>query len=158
MKEPTAYPTEIQKPIAILKFLWTRQRNGRWGISDAKGIDLKPRDGFEPDYFPIDSEMVLLTDRPSPNFREMSASFGGTEFLMRQSIVPIVAWNDGDSAIKCIGTGSIVSCSGFVLTAAHVIMDPYEGAYGMTRNGNALAFDVSYECVHTIADHILDLL
>ncbi len=38
--------------------------------------------------------------------------------------------NDGDTAIRCIGTASIISCSGYVLTAAHVIMDPYESGYG----------------------------
>lgn len=81
-----------------------------------------------------------MTNSPSRKFREMSASFGSTSFLMRQSVVPIVAWNNGDPAIRCVGTGSIVSCSGFVLTAAHVIMDPYEGSYDMTKKGAELAW------------------
>jgi hypothetical protein len=135
MKETDADPSSIQPPFAVLKSLWTRQGNGRWGVTDLKSIDLKPQSGFDPDYFAIASEMILMTPSPSRNFREMSASFGSTAFLMRQSVVPIVAWNNGDSAIRCIGTGSVVSCSGFVLTAAHVIMDPYEGSYGMTKKG-----------------------
>ena len=50
-----------------------------------------------------------------------------TEFLLRQSIVPIVAWNDGDDEIRCIGTGFFISATGYLLTAARVLRDPIDG-------------------------------
>jgi hypothetical protein len=114
----------------ILKSLWSRGPNGRWGVTDMKGIYFRSKPGFDGNYFAFESEMTLMTTRPSQNFHEMTASFGSTDFLMKQSVVPVVAWNEGDTLIRCIGTASIISCSGLVLTAAHVVMDPYESGYG----------------------------
>lgn len=116
--------------IGILKSLWSRRADGRWAITDAKGIHFKPKAGFDSTYFAFESDVELLTTTPSRNLIEMSASFGLTDFLMKQSVVPVVAWNDNDAVIRCIGTASIISCSGYVLTAAHVIMDPYDSGYG----------------------------
>ncbi len=82
--------------IGILKSIWRRDDAGRWVIHDLQRIDLRPRDGFTRDYFKIKDELALLTQRPGPIFDNLFASFGSTEFLLRQSIVPIVAWNDGD--------------------------------------------------------------
>jgi hypothetical protein len=48
---------------------------------------------------------------------------------VRQSIVPVVAWNDGDEEIRCIGTGFFISASGLLLTAAHVLRDPVDENY-----------------------------
>jgi hypothetical protein len=45
---------------------------------------------------------------------------------MKQSIVPVVSWKEGANYMKCIGTAFIVSCTGFVVTAAHVVLDPSE--------------------------------
>src|SRR5579862_4408263 len=128
----------MQSPIAILKSLWSRQPNGRWGITDLKGLDLTPKIGGEADYFALEGEIQLMTPRPSANLHEMFASFGTTDFLMKQSILPVVAWKNGDAAIRCIGTASIISCSGYVITAAHVIMDPYDSGYGASKDGSQL--------------------
>jgi hypothetical protein len=49
---------------------------------------LKPRQGFEADYFKIEGEMVLPTQQPGPVMQDLFATFGHTEFLIRQSIVP----------------------------------------------------------------------
>lgn len=117
------------EPIGILKSLWTKNEAGVWVIHGIKGVDLKPRQGFEADYFKIKDEMVLLTERPGPVIRDFFATFGHTEFLIRQSIVPIVAWNDGDRGIRCIGTGFFISASGFLMTAAHVVRDPIDDEY-----------------------------
>jgi len=54
---------------------------------------------------------------------------------MQQSIVPVVAWLEGEHAMRCIGTASIISCTGYLLTAAHVVMDPIEAGYGAVRDG-----------------------
>lgn len=70
-----------------------------------------------------------MTQRPGPIMNNFFTTFGTTEFLVRQSIVPVVAWNDGDEEIRCIGTGFFISASGLLLTAAHVIRDPVDENY-----------------------------
>ncbi len=129
--------------ITILKSLWKKNDAGVWTTHGIKAIDLKPRAGFEPDYFKIEDEMVLLTDQPGPVMRDFFATFGHTEFIIRQSIVPIVAWNDGDQGMRCIGTGFFISASGLLMTAAHVIRDPIDDRYAnYTRIGErAFKFD-----------------
>jgi hypothetical protein len=131
--------------IAILKSLWKKNEAGVWAVHGMKGIDLKPREGFAPDYFKIKDEMVLLTDRPGPVMQDFFATFGLTEFLIRQSIVPVVAWNDGDRGLRCIGTGFFISASGLLMTAAHVVRDPIDDQYAAhTKIGeNAFRFDKS---------------
>ncbi len=52
---------------------------------------------------------------------------------MGQSIVPIVAMIPGEGLVRCLGTGFFVSCTGLLLTAAHVLSDPIERKYGRVR-------------------------
>jgi hypothetical protein len=93
------------------------------------------------DYFAFESELELMTSRPSQNIVELMASVGPTDFLLKQSIVPVVAWRERDRYIRCIGTASVISCTGYLLTAAHVLMDPFESGYGGgTRVGSQLTF------------------
>jgi hypothetical protein len=115
--------------IGILKSLWKKNEAGVWASHDLKGIDLKPRKGFSKDYFKIENEVNLMTQSPGPIMNNFFATFGTTEFLIRQSIVPIVAWNDGDGEIRCIGTGFFISASGLLMTAAHVLRDPVDENY-----------------------------
>ena len=115
--------------IGILKTIWKKSEAGVWACHDLKGIDLKPRDGFSKDYFKIKNEVNLMTQRPGHIMNNFFATFGTTEFLVRQSIVPIVAWNDGDEEIRCIGTGFFISASGLLMTAAHVLRDPVDENY-----------------------------
>ncbi|MDA9420620.1 hypothetical protein XH97_00155 [Bradyrhizobium sp. CCBAU 53380] len=90
---------------------------------------MKPRKGFAKDYFKIENELQLMTQRPGRAMDNFFATFGATEFIVRQSIVPIVAWIDGDEEIRCIGTGFFISASGILLTAAHVLRDPVDENY-----------------------------
>jgi len=115
--------------IGILKTIWKKNEAGVWVVHGLKGIDLKPREGFTEDYFKVENEMKLMTQSPGPIMSNIFASFGTTEFLVRQSIVPVVAWNDGDEEMRCIGTGFFISASGLLLTAAHVIRDPVDENY-----------------------------
>jgi hypothetical protein len=115
--------------IGILKSIWRQDEAGAWACHDLQGLDLKPRDGFSKDYFKIQDEMNLLTQRPGLVFDNLFATFGMTEYLVRQSIVPVVAWNDGDAEAMSIGTGFFISASGLLLTAAHVLRDPVDGNY-----------------------------
>ncbi|MBR0828993.1 trypsin-like peptidase domain-containing protein [Bradyrhizobium manausense] len=115
--------------IGILKSIWRKNAAGVWATHDLSGIDLKPRKGFSKDYFKIDDEVNLMTQRPGQIMNNFFATFGTTEFLVRQSIVPIVAWIDGDEEIRCIGTGFFISASGILMTAAHVLRDPADENY-----------------------------
>jgi hypothetical protein len=115
--------------IAILKSLWRRNEAGVWTTHGMKAIDLKPRAGFKPDYFKIENEIILLTEQPGLVMTDFFATFGHTEFIIRQSIVPIVAWNDGDQGMRCIGTGFFISASGLLMTAAHVVRGPIDDRY-----------------------------
>lgn len=131
----------IQPPIAILKSLWSRRDDGLWAVSDLKSLNLKPKPGSEVDYFTIDSDVELMTRSPQGmSLYQVLASFGTTEFLMKQSILPVVAWCEGDEYIRAIGTASVISCSGYVLTAAHVLLDPFESGYGAKRQGNGFEY------------------
>lgn len=115
--------------IGILKTIWKKNRAGVWVVHDLQGINLKPREGGEKDYFQIEDEVNLMTSHPGDVMENFFATFGGSEFLVRQSIVPIVAWNDGDEEVRCIGTGFFISASGLLLTAAHVLRDPIDEKY-----------------------------
>lgn len=115
--------------IGILKSIWKKNEAGAWSLHDFQGIDPKPRAGFQKDYFKIENEINLMTQRPGFIMDNFFASFGTTEFWVRQSIVPIVAWNDGDEEMRCIGTGFFISASGLLMTAAHVIRDPVDEKY-----------------------------
>jgi len=115
--------------IGILKSIWTKNEAGVWAGHDLKGIALKPRGGFSKDYFKIENEINLMTQSPGRIMNNFFATFGTTEFLVRQSIVPVVAWNDGDEEIRCIGTGFFISASGLLMTAAHVLRDPVDENY-----------------------------
>src|SRR5690242_19686610 len=91
--------------IGILKSIWKKTEAGAWAVHDLQSIDLNPRDGFGKDYFKIKSEVNLLTHSPGPIFENLFSTFSTTEFLVKQSIVSVVAWNEGDKKMRCIGTG-----------------------------------------------------
>jgi hypothetical protein len=115
--------------IGILKSIWKKNEAGAWSVHGLQSINLKPRDGFKKDYFKIKNEGNMMTPRPGPIMKDFFATFGTTEFLVRQSIVPIIAWNDGDEEAQCIGTGFFISASGLLMTAAHVLRDPVDEKY-----------------------------
>lgn len=115
--------------IGLLKSIWRKNEAGEWAIHELKGINLKPREGFANDFFKIKDDVELLSQQPGLILDNLFASFGTTEFLVRQSVVPIVAWNKGDEEARCIGTGFFISASGYLLTAAHVVRDPVDENY-----------------------------
>ena len=121
----------------ILKVIWTRHADGRWAAHDLKGLVLRRKPGCDVDFFTIDSKMELLTNTPPAHLTDVFSSFGPTDYLLKQSIMPVVAWVPGAPAMRCIGTGFLVSCSGYLITASHVVLDPQENGYGKvgSRNG-----------------------
>ena len=129
------------KDVAIFKILWGRQEDGRWGIQGMKSLTLKPKAGCDADFFRFESTMELLSQAPSRNIHEMLASFGPTDFLLKQSILPVVAWVENEDFIRCIGTAFVISCTGYVMTACHVLLDPQVSGYGkVIREGNRVRF------------------
>jgi Trypsin-like peptidase domain len=128
--------------VGILKTLWTKSQDGSWSMHGLKWLMLKPRAGYEPDFFQFESKMEMLTDRPLISDRYgWLTSFGHTDFLLKQSIVPVVAWVEGAPFIKCIGTAFLISCTGYLITACHVLLDPYEQKQAkLVRADNSIKF------------------
>ncbi|HTE90574.1 MAG TPA: trypsin-like peptidase domain-containing protein [Terriglobales bacterium] len=128
-----------------MKTLWTRDQNDNWAICGLKGITLRPKPGYDADYFQFESQIELLTDRPllSNRFGWMT-TFGPTDFLLKQSVLPVVVWVEGEPFIRCIGTAFVISCTGYLITACHVLLDPYEEKYAgkAARTENSITFPV----------------
>ena len=112
--------------IELLRVVFARRKDGVWSISGLHSMSIKPQ-GPTANFYPIADELVVC--QPS--------SFGPTTFFLGQSIVPIVAQVHGENVLRCIGTGFFISCTGLLITAAHVISDPIERQYGgMTEAGD----------------------
>lgn len=103
----------------LLKLLFGSSKEGTWSINSMGSLKIKPK-GTDEDFYLIEDEMAIF----------QPATFGPTTFFLGQSIVPIVAQVNGESVLRCIGTGFFVSCTGLLITAAHVISDPIERQYG----------------------------
>src|SRR5206468_49939 len=95
-------------------------KDGRWAIEAMKGIPLRPREGNGEDFFRLQDDLVVA----------QPAFLGTIKFVLGQSIVPVVAHVQGERVLRCLGTGFFISCSGLLVTAAHVITDPIERQYG----------------------------
>jgi hypothetical protein len=122
-----AYMQDQDSDVSILKCLWRRE-NGQWVIGDIKGLRLQAPDKSDQSFFPIDSQLELLSSHPAGIGIE--SYVGTTENILQQSVLPVVAWLEGEMQARCIGTAFVVSCTGYVLTAAHVALDPIERDYG----------------------------
>lgn len=119
-------PTSIE----LLKLQFVRSPAGTWSIDVMHSISLRPAPGAEQsDFFVIDDHLV-----------HRSLSFGLATYFLRQSIVPIVAHVQGENVLRCLGTGFFVSCSGLLVTAAHVITAPIEERYGGMREVDGMTW------------------
>lgn len=126
--------------VAILKSLWRKNQDGHWAVHDLKGLTLRPRTGFDSDFFLYESQMELMTTNPTTrSAHELFTSFGSTDFLMKQSILPVVAIVKGEGFMKCVGTAFVISCTGYLVTACHVLLDPQDRKYGnVVKRGDDL--------------------
>ena len=117
--------TESQesKPSQILKIHFGLGRDGRWSIDGLFGMALKPCGDQADGFFRIHDGVLA----------EQAGLLGTTSFFLGQSIVPVVVQIPGERSLRCLGTGFFVSCSGLLVTAAHVITDPVEKKYGGVR-------------------------
>ncbi len=132
--------------IQIMKTLWAKDNDGRWGIHDLNGLTLEPKEGGNDDFFAIKGELDLLTNNPPKNMEAVFSSFGTVDFLMKQSVVPVVAFVPDQEIVRCIGTAFIISCTGFLITASHVLLDPIESGYGKpVRSGSIIQFPDTFQ-------------
>ena len=106
--------------LELLKVQFSKNHNGAWAIENFLPIPLKPRESEGGDFFAVEDDLVTA----QPNF------LGTIKFILGQSIVPVVAHVPGESVLRCLGTGFFISCTGLLVTAAHVITDPIERQYG----------------------------
>ena len=95
-----------------------------------KGIPLHPRGGTREAFFPIPDDLIVA----------QPAILGTIKFVLGQSIVPVVTHVQGEPVLRCLGTGFFVSCSGLLITAAHVITDPIERQYGSVKEFDDLTW------------------
>src|SRR6266581_2937089 len=106
--------------LELLKVHFEKNGSGMWAIQSLQSIPLKPRGSEEGSFFAIKDDLIVA-----------QPAFAGTiKFVLGQSIVPVVAHVPGEKVLKCLGTGFFISCSGLLVTAAHVITDPIERRYG----------------------------
>jgi Trypsin-like peptidase domain len=115
MAEPSTNTTA-----ELLRVTFGNRTDGQWSIASMGGIAIRPRQVTGTGFYEIADDVVAAK----------SSNFGTTIFHLSQSIVPIVAHVQGENVLRCIGTGFFVSCSGLLITAAHVISDPIERQYG----------------------------
>jgi len=111
----------------IMKLFWQRRQDGIYAIVDMKGLDLLGPERSGQDYFAVRDDIVL-TQTPL---------IGGTiRSVLGESIVPVIAVANGEQRVRCIGTAFFISCSGLLVSAAHVITDPIDRRYGNVREGD----------------------
>ena len=79
------------------------------------------------DFFAVRDDIIITQTPP----------IGGTiRSILGESIVPVVAVANGEKRVRCIGTAFFISCSGLLITAAHVITDPIDRRYGNVREAD----------------------
>lgn len=99
----------------ILLSSWQQRDDTPWALCSMKGIPLLPSSAESDEtFYKVDNDLIAL-----------GHNFAGTIYsTLGRSIVPIVARVDGDNELHCLGTGFFISCSGLLLTAAHIFNEP----------------------------------
>lgn len=100
--------------LELLKLIFGKNKEGKWEIDAMTSVPLKPSGAREECFFSIQDDVVVA----------QPAFLGTTKYVLGQSIIPIVAHVQGERVLRCLGTGFFISCSGLLITAAHVITDP----------------------------------
>jgi hypothetical protein len=108
-----------ERCVELLKTFWGRRGDGVNYIAAMQGISLKGKPEAESDFFSVEDDLVLTQ---APSIETVRSAMGA-------SIVPIVAHVQGENTMRCIVTGFFISCTGLLITAAHIITDPIERKY-----------------------------
>ena len=107
----------------LLKLFFGQRHDGAWEIQGLKSIPLNPHGSEGSNFYRVKDDLVLA----NPPFA------GTVKWALGQSIVPVVAQVRSEAVLRCLGTGFFISCTGLLVTAAHVITDPIERRYGGVR-------------------------
>lgn len=126
----------VEPGVEILKTLWEKSPVGEWRITQLRALKLLPAQGYSEDYFRIANHFEFPTNHGGLSFQRLIESAGSTNNFLKQSIVPVVALVAGASFLRVIGTAFVISASGLVMTAAHVLLDPEDSGYGDVTNEN----------------------
>ena len=111
----------------VLKIFWQQKRDCVYGGVAMQGLDLLGPDCTGADFFVVQDDIVVTQHPP----------IGGTiKSVMGESIVPVVALVAGQNKVRCVGTAFFVSCTGLLITAAHVVTDPIDRKYGNVKVGD----------------------
>jgi hypothetical protein len=94
-----------------------------------QGLDLLGQEQLGADFFPVDNDIVVTQ---APPIADTIRS------VMGESIVPVVAMLPDENKVRCIGTAFFISCTGLLITAAHVITDPIDRNYGQVKESDDL--------------------
>lgn len=119
---------------AILATAWRRDPlNGSWLMDGMESLTFPAPDGAERARFHVlrNAEIRPLLERGTVH--DVQSTFGTVESLIKRRILPVVAWVDGEPSMRSIGTAFVISCSGYVATACHVLLDPFDSDYGKGR-------------------------
>ena len=111
----------------VLKTFWQQNQDGVYGVVAMRGLDLLGPDRLGADFFAVQNDIVVTQHPPIA---------GTIRSVMGESIVPVVAIVAGENKVRCIGTAFFVSCTGLLITAAHVITDPIDCKYGKVKEGD----------------------
>ncbi|OLP75219.1 hypothetical protein AK812_SmicGene45022 [Symbiodinium microadriaticum] len=106
--------------LEIFKPFFGRRGDGVWEIQAMASVPLKPKNAEDSDFYAVENDMFVA----QPNI------IGTIHSVLAKSIVPIVAHVPGETHLRCLGTGFFISCTGLLITAAHVITDPIDRRYG----------------------------
>jgi Trypsin-like peptidase domain len=104
----------------ILRTFFDRHDDRVWQINDSKSVELLPANTDDVSLYKVQDD--VFTVQPDV--------LGSVCSILGRSIVPIVARELDGSLLRAIGTGFFVSCTGLLITAAHVIQDPMDRKYG----------------------------
>jgi S1-C subfamily serine protease len=111
----------------ILKTFWQQRQDGVYGAIAMQSLDLLGPDRKGADFFPVQDDVVVTQHTPIA---------GTIKSVMGESIVPVVAIVPGENKVRCVGTAFFISCTGLLITAAHVITDPIDRKYGNVKKGD----------------------
>lgn len=104
----------------ILRTFFNKRDDGVWQIFSMCSVDLNPEVEGQTEFYKVQNSLI----QSQPNIN------GPMSAILGRSIVPIVARDFESGFLRAIGTGFFISCSGLLLTAAHVVTDPIERSYG----------------------------
>jgi hypothetical protein len=124
----------------LLATQWRHEpRNNQWLMDGF--LSLMFPDSDHATFYPIRNNNIANTQQSGGTIHDFFSRFGTVEFHLKRRIAPVVSWVDGDKTLRCIGTAFVLSCTGYVATACHVLLDPWEYNYGDPKlDGNTLAF------------------